>query len=204
MHESTEELTERVRRRDPAALGQFLAARRPQLLAYIDSRIGTALRRKLEAEDVLQEVSVEAVRALADADFSQRDPFSWLCQMAEHRVIDAHRHFFGAAKRDAGREVPIAGNSADSQQAGIIDLLVASMTTASKVVSRNAREAKLYEALAQLPEEQRDALRLRYVEGLASKQIAEQLGKSDGAVRVLLTRGLRRLQDLLGPDAAPR
>jgi RNA polymerase sigma-70 factor, ECF subfamily len=204
MLDPTDDLAERVRRHDAVALGQYLAARRPQLLSYIESRLGAALRCKLEPEDVLQELSVEAVRALAAADFSQRDPFSWLCQIAEHRVIDAHRHFFGAQKRNAAREVPIGGNSESSQQGGIIDLLVASLTTASMVVSRNAREAKLYEALAQLPDEQRSALRMRYVEGLASKQIAEQLGKSDGAVRVLLTRALKRRQDLLGPDAAPR
>jgi RNA polymerase sigma-70 factor (ECF subfamily) len=42
---------------------------------------------------------------------------------------------------------------------------------------------------------------LRYVEGLPSKEIARRLGKTDGAVRVLLTRSLRRLQQLVGPDA---
>ena len=65
------------------------------------------------------------------------------------------------------------------------------------------REARLAEALAALPEEQREALRLRYVEGLPSKQIAQQLGKTDGAVRVMLTRSLAKLQTMLGPDAAP-
>ena len=52
-------------------------------------------------------------------------------------------------------------------------------------------------ALDSLPEEARQAVRLRYVEGLPSKEIAEQLGKSDGAVRVLLTRSLQKLQEIL-------
>jgi RNA polymerase sigma-70 factor (ECF subfamily) len=43
-------------------------------------------------------------------------------------------------------------------------------------------------------------LRLRYIEGLPSKDIAERLGKSDGAVRVMLTRSLSKLHDLLGPE----
>jgi len=43
------------------------------------------------------------------------------------------------------------------------------------------------------------ALRLRYVEGLPSKQIAQQLGKTDGAVRVMLTRSINRLQAILDP-----
>ena len=65
-------------------------------------------------------------------------------------------------------------------------------------------EARLYEALAKLPEDQREALRLRYVENLPSKDIAERLGKSDGSVRVMLTRALSKLQQILGPDDIPR
>ena len=85
----------------------------------------------------------------------------------------------------------------------LIDLLVVSMTTPSKAVARDERGRALLEALAALPEESQTALRLRYVENLPSKEIAERLGKSDGAVRVLLTRTLARLQKLLGPGAAP-
>jgi RNA polymerase sigma-70 factor (ECF subfamily) len=77
------------------------------------------------------------------------------------------------------------------------------MTSASQIVSRNAREVKLYSGLASLPEDQREALRLRYLEGLPSKEIAARLGKTDGAVRVMLTRALGKLQQILGPDVAP-
>ena len=82
----------------------------------------------------------------------------------------------------------------------MIDLLVASMTTASQVFSRNIRQGRLEEALASLPDDQREALRLRYVEGMPSKQIAERLGKTDGGVRVMLTRSLNRLQSILGAE----
>jgi RNA polymerase sigma-70 factor (ECF subfamily) len=105
-----------------------------------------------------------------------------------------------AGKRSADREVPLGGPGDDSQRAGLIDLLVNSMTTPSKAFSRNAREARLLDALEQLPAEQRDALRMRYVENLPSKQIADKLNKSDVAVRVMLTRSLRRLQTLLDDE----
>jgi RNA polymerase sigma-70 factor (ECF subfamily) len=155
----------------------------------------------VEPDDVFQETSAEAVRALPGAGISERDPFSWLCQIAERKIIDLHRRFFDAQKRDAGREVPLGGPSnAESQQVGLINMLVASMTTPSQAFSRNAREARLAEAIEALPEEQRQAIRLRYVENLPSKEIAERLGKSDAAVRVMLTRSLKKLQDLLGDD----
>jgi RNA polymerase sigma-70 factor (ECF subfamily) len=191
-------LVDRVRQHDATALGEFLALRRPQLLAYIEHQLGSSLRRKVEPEDILQELSVEAVRSLASVELAERDPFGWLCQLAERRIIDAHRKFFGAQKRDAGREVPLAAPSSDASHGGIIDMLVASMTTASQAFSRNIKEVRLAEAMATLPEEQREALRLRYVEGLPSKDIAQRLGKSDGAIRVMLTRSLSKLQEMLG------
>ena len=52
-------------------------------------------------------------------------------------------------------------------------------------------------ALDTLPEEQREALRLRYLIGLPSKEIAAKLGKSDGAMRVMLSRSLAKLQEML-------
>lgn len=190
----------KLRQGDKDALAQYLTLRTRHLLAFIERQLGPALRRKLEPDDILQEVSIEAVRALSSIDLNERDPFSWLCQLAERRIIDAHRRFFEAQKRDAGREASLGNPGGDSQHAAIVDLLVASMTTASQAFSRNLREVKLLEALAKLPEDQREALRLRYVEGLPSKEIAERLGKSDGAVRVMLTRSLGKLQELLGAD----
>ena len=57
------------------------------------------------------------------------------------------------------------------------------------------------EGLKHLPEESQKALRLRYVDGLPSKEIANQLGRTDGATRVLLTRSLAKLQELLRHDS---
>ena len=72
------------------------------------------------------------------------------------------------------------------------------MTSPSAAFSRNQKEIQLMEAMATLPPDSREALRLRYVDGLQTRDIAERMGKSDGAIRVLLTRSLSKLQDLLG------
>jgi RNA polymerase sigma-70 factor (ECF subfamily) len=204
MSQDENTLVRRVGRHEVAALADYLVEVRKPLLAYIERQLGTALRRKVEVEDIFQEVSVEAVRALPGADFAHRDPFSWLCQIAERRIIDAHRRFFGAEKRDAQREVALGTPGDSSQHAALVDLLVASMTSPTQALSRKGREARLFAALASLAEEQREVLRLRYAEGLPTKEIAERLGKSDGAVRVMLTRSLDRLQRILGPEDAPR
>ncbi|MBX3413006.1 MAG: sigma-70 family RNA polymerase sigma factor [Pirellulales bacterium] len=200
-----EELVGRLRAGDVDALAQFLTARQRPLLAFIERQLGAALRSKVEPDDLYQEVSAEAVRSLSGIELGDRDPFSWLCQIAERRIIDAHRRFFGAQKRSAAREVPLgAPVGGDQSRAALVDLLVMTMTTASQAFSRNQREIKLIDAMGQLNEEQREVLRLRYLEGLPSKEIASRMGKTDGAVRVMLSRSLDRLQTILGPDAAPR
>jgi len=205
MESSEEALVSKLRAGDSAALAQFIELRRPQLMAYIERQLGTALRKKVEPDDIFQDTSAEAVRSLSGAAITERDPFGWLCQIAERKIIDLHRRFFDAQKRDAGREVPLSAPSGggETQNAGLINMLVASMTTPSQAFSRNAREERLFEALAALPEDQREALRLRYIENLPSKQIAERLSKTDAAVRVMLTRSLKKLQDLLGEEGAP-
>ncbi len=200
MSSSREELSQRIRQHDVEALARFAAGESGPLLAFIQRQMGVRLRRKLEPEDVLQEVTAEAVRLLPETDLGDREPFGWLCQLAQRRIIDAHRRFFEAQKRDAGREVSLGSATDDSQRGELINLLVATMTTASKAYSRNQREMRLLQALSSLPEDRRQVLHLRYVEGLPTKEIAERVGKTDGAVRVLLTRSLTRLQEILGPQ----
>jgi RNA polymerase sigma-70 factor (ECF subfamily) len=201
--DDTDDLVARMRAGDADALARYVELRRPQLLTYIQRQLSDGLRRKVEPEDVLQDATAEAVRALGTIDLSTWDPFSWLCQLAERRIIDAHRRFFGAQKRDASREISInaPGGGADGSRQGIVNLLVASITSPSQALSRKGREARLLEALKTLPEDQQEALRLRYVENMPSKEIAERLGKKDGAVRVMLTRSLQKLQGILGEES---
>lgn len=191
-------LEQRARQGDPAALAEFLQQHRGQLLAYIEKHLGDALRRKIEPDDVLQEVSLECMRSLPRQELGDRSLFGWLCQVAERRIVDAHRRF-AAQKRAADREVPLGTPGGETRQAGLINVLVASMTSPSKAFSRNQRQLRVQHALEQLPEELREALRLRYVENLPTKEIAQRLGKTDGAIRVLLSRTLRKLEEILGP-----
>jgi RNA polymerase sigma-70 factor (ECF subfamily) len=198
MADDAEGLVEQIRRGDKEALARFIQDNRRQLMTFIERQLGAALRRKVEPEDIFQDVSADAVRSLGTMDFADRDPFSWLCQLAERRIIDAHRRFFDAQKRDAGREVNFSGGERTASP-GLVNLLVASMTTPSQAFSRNAREVRVQSAVSQLPAEQQEVLRLRYVDGWPTKDIAVKLGKSDVAVRVMLTRTVQKLQALLAP-----
>jgi RNA polymerase sigma-70 factor (ECF subfamily) len=192
---SDQPLADRVRAHDPAALAAFLELRRPALLAFVERRLGSALRGKLEAQDVLQELAVKALRELPNADLSTRDPFGWLCHLAEQCIVDDHRHF-AAGKRASGREVPGNVRIGDGSQ-DLVALLAASLTSPSMAVVKDERQRRVMDVIATLPDEHREALRLRYGEGLPTKDVAQKLGKSDVATRVLLSRLVQQLQERL-------
>jgi RNA polymerase sigma-70 factor (ECF subfamily) len=178
-------------------LAAFIESHRRQLLAYADRNIGPALRSRVEPEDIVQEVVVSALSAIDQFLVEGRDPFRLLCQLAEQRIIDAHRHHVGAQKRSAAREVSMDAPVAGGDGFGFINMLVASITSPSQAFSRDQKEFQLQQAIAELNDEQREILRLRFVEGLPTKDIADRIGKSDGAIRVLLTRTVAHLQEIL-------
>ena len=178
-------------------LAAFMESHRRQLLAYVDRNIGPALRSRLEPDDIVQDVIISAIASPEQFNFEGRDPFRLLCQLAEQRIIDAHRHYVGAKKRSSSREVSMDAPAGGSDGFGFVDLLVASITSPSQAFSKVQKEFRLQQAIAELSEEQKEILRLRFVEGLPTKDIAERLGKSDGAIRVMLTRTVALLQEVL-------
>ncbi|MGI9516750.1 MAG: RNA polymerase sigma factor [Pirellulaceae bacterium] len=195
MSDRENELIARINEGDQDAMAEYLQFRRGDLLAVILNKMGMALRNKIEADDIYQEVAAGAVQNMNELDFSERGPFGWLCEMAQRRIVDAERKF-SAQKRAKHREVGIHG-SPEQSQVGLVNLLVASITSPSQAFSRNQKEFKLIHAMEQMPEDQRRVLHMRYGEGRPTKEIAESIGKTDGATRVLLTRALKKLKDMV-------
>jgi RNA polymerase sigma-70 factor (ECF subfamily) len=189
------QLRQRVQSGDVAALADFLELFRPQLLAYIDRNLGLLLRKKVEPQDICQETAVAALHALPTADLSDRDPFGWLCQIAQQRIVDASRKH-NAQKRGSEFEIALDAAAGDASH-NWMSVLAASITSPSQACLRHERHAELYGAVAGLPPEVQDVLRWRYVDDLPTKEIAGRIGKTDVAVRVLLSRTVQKLQELM-------
>lgn len=191
-------LVEQIRQRDTDALAIYIEQNRVPLIGFLRSITGSRLLNVVEIDDLLQDISSSALQGLATAPFDDYEPMQWLQQIARRRVVDAHRFHFDAQRRDAGRQQSIhAPTHSGSEPLSLEQLLAASMTTPSAAMSQDNRISRMHMAISQLSEEQQTAIRLRYVDGLQTKQIAEQLGKSDVAVRVLLSRSMRELEKLL-------
>lgn len=188
-----------IRWDDPEAVAACVEQLRPRLLDFIARRMSAALRQRVDPDDILQDVSLTAVRPVGAPPLT-REAYGWLCHVAEQRIIDTHRRLLGTAKRGGGRVASLdAMTGGDGTTAGgLASILAASITSPSMALSREAREARLAAAVAELPELQRDVIHMRYAEGLATRDIAERLGKSDVAIRVMLSRTIKTLEDRLG------
>ena len=199
-NEEDDELTARVKQRDADALAKFIDQNRDRMCGFIRSITGEHLLAVVEVDDLMQEVSTAALTGLPTAPLDQYEPLQWLQQIARRRVVDAHRFHFDAQRRDVNRQQSLHGkpsNSTTGTADGLEALLAASMTSPSAAVSRDIRMMRMNEAIETLNEEQKAAVRMRYAEGLPTKEIAEKLGKTDVAVRVLLSRSMRVLEKKL-------
>ena len=154
------------------------------------------LRAKLDASDVVQETLLEAYLALRDFQgHSEAEFVTWLSRILNRNLADAGRRFRRGA-RDVARERPLAAASEGSpSHSGAA--LGAEQPSPSQQVVANESLLRLVAALAQLPEDQRQALSLKHFQGWSAQAISRHLGRTEAAVAGLLRRGLQRLRQLL-------
>lgn len=156
----------------------------PALLAYLTGQ--TASRQ--DAEDALGEVFVAAVRDLGRFTGDAAAFKGWLYRIATNRAIDLGR------RRSRRPEQPL--DEAD---------LPASAENPERAAIAAADRARLWKAIGELSEAQRQVVTLRLSAGLSTAEIADVLGKQANAVKALQHRALLRLTQILGayPSAQP-
>jgi RNA polymerase sigma-70 factor (ECF subfamily) len=164
------------------------------LLARV--RLDPRLRGTLDASDVVQQTLLEAHRDLAQfRGRSLGEQAAWLRQILARNLANAARDL-GRAKRDVARERSL--EAAVDESASRLEMwLAAEQSSPSQRAERSERALRLAEALAQLPQAQREAVVLRHWHGCSLTDIAAQLSCTTAAVTGLLHRGLKRLRKQL-------
>lgn len=199
--DDNDELIRKVMAGDSDSLAAYINVCQAQLTGFIRSISSDRLLSVVEVDDLYQEVCTAALAGFATAPMEKYTPMQWLQQISRRRVVDAHRFHFEAQRREAGRQQSLHGGP-NAEGGGLEAMLSASFTSPSAAFSRDVRMIRMQAAIEELGDEARQAVQLRYAEGLASKEIAERLDKSDAAVRVLLSRSLRILEKKLS-DVKP-
>lgn len=170
-----------------------------RMLLVIESRMSQRLKGTLSAEDIWQEVLIQAWRDREAFEWRGLRSFTaWLLTLIDHRIRDAAVHT-DALKRGGGAgAVPLAAAGTDSLLTLLPPELIAT-TTPSRMAVYREQAAAMQAALADLPEEQREVVRLRLFEELTLEQIAERLGITFAAVRHRFARGAEIYRRRLRP-----
>jgi RNA polymerase sigma-70 factor (ECF subfamily) len=181
---------------DPDAADNLFACVRPWLQILARTQLGRHLQAKSDPSDVVQIALLEAVRALGQFRGGTEEEFlAWLRQVLANAIRHEARRYTGTAARDVAREESLDRELAESS-ARLDAGLVAAGADPSARVERAETRLELAALLARLPEEYRDVIVLRNLEGLSHEQVAERMGRSVGAVRMLWVRALARLRAL--------
>jgi len=163
--------------------------------------IDPRLRDKFDASDIVQETLFEAVRDWdRHAGSSEEERLAWLRRMLANNLLDGVRRF-RAEKRDIGRERSLE-ESVQATIGRIGDLLAAQSSTPSCRAMRDERDLRIADAVAALPDEQREAVILQRWHGWSLAEIGAHLGKSAEAAAGLIFRAQRTLHRTLA-ELAP-
>jgi RNA polymerase sigma-70 factor (ECF subfamily) len=187
------DLLTRARAGDSEAVGVLLEQFRPYLRILAQRQLEGPLGVRLDASDLVQQTCLSAVRHIGQFDGVSEAAFvAWLRTIHQNNIRTAIRDHLIAQKRAAGREFTPADEQSIDQS-----LVAASESSPSQRLMRGESAVRLAAALQDLPDDQREAVRLRYLEGRSLAEIAERLDRSVVAAAGLVKRGLIQLRTLM-------
>ena len=190
-------LLEKARQGDREALGRLLEAQRAALHRLAERQLDGQIAARVDASDIIQQTFLEAHRSFSQfAGQDARELTAWLQGILDHKVAGAIRDHALLQKRSVYRD-----RSMDDSHGGGASLkneLDAGVSTPSQRAIRGEEEELLMKALSVLPDDQREAVRLRHLEGWALADIARHLGRSPAATAGLIKRGMQALRRQLG------
>lgn len=186
------ELVERLLAGDPCAWRLVADAVRPQLRVAAAVALPAEMRGRADASDIVQQTLAEANGAMRRFHGrSMPELVAWLTAILNNNVNDAVRRHVLAKCRSVKKEARLDDSSSGGP--GLNGIGAADQTSPSMAVSRAEVCGQLYDALDKLPTRQRDAVRLRHLEGRPLAEIAATLDCTTQAAAALIARGLRAM-----------
>ncbi|HEY4388691.1 MAG TPA: sigma-70 family RNA polymerase sigma factor [Ktedonobacteraceae bacterium] len=174
------QLKKQLVRSNHALVAQLYQCHAPALLMFLCRQVPS----REDAEDVLLQVFQAAVESETLSNLDESKQRTWLWTVARNKATDhyrqtRHRPIFSKGLEEIG-EV-LADDDASAPEAAAL---------------RQEMYVELRTHVASLPEIQQEILRLRFACGLKCSEIAQQLNKSNAAIRTMLSRSLNLLRTI--------
>jgi RNA polymerase sigma-70 factor (ECF subfamily) len=162
---------------DADAFGKLYLRHADTIYRYIYLRVGNAK----DTEDLTEQVFLNAWEALPDYEQRGKPFINWVYRIAHNVVVDHHRQ-----QRPLPATPLLEEEQWECQQPTLLSQVILA-----------EQAATLASAISELSEDQQQVLILRFVEGLPHAEVADIIGKSEGASRVIQYRALAALKKLL-------
>lgn len=170
--ESDERLLIEAAQNDPSRFGELYEKNFYRVYAYVARRV----RDRAETQDLTAHVFHQALANLGKFKWKGSPFAAWLYRIASNAIADQ-------AKRKARESMPQS------------DSIHESSTTVD--LEKVERCARLFSAVDKLPDDQRRVIVMRFADEMSIREIADELGRSEGAVKQLQFRGLENLRNRL-------
>lgn len=197
---NVEQLLALARAGDGAALGRLLGLYGDYLSLLARLQIGRRLQGKVDAADLVQDTFLEAHRHFGQfRGTTEAELVCWLRQILAGLLANLVRKFCGTQRRDVRLERELA-QELDHSSRALDQSLIAPQSTPSQQAVRREQAVLLADALQRLPDDYREVIILRHLEGLSFAEISRRMGRSVDSVKNLWARALAQLRRVLGEN----
>ncbi len=191
--QKTQELVALAKDGDHSALNRLYRVYAERVRWMVRFRMTKELRSKLESMDIVQDTLIHALRGLEGFTYKNEGDFvRWLSKIAENELRGNLRKLH-ADKRDIRKNVRL--NEHRPTTGGGYNTIPAPMDadTPSVIMSKRDELARLEKAIDELKPEYRQVIILTKIDGLSYNEMGKRLGKSDEAIRKLVSRAMAEL-----------
>ena len=158
------------------AFGELYSFYLDQIYRYVFYHV----RDRMTAEDITEEVFIKAWKAISSCKGKEKTFLAWLYRIARNHLINTVR----STKKVTSIE-----------KDNLIDVIESKTRVEEEIENR-----ELLEMITRLPENQKQVILLKFIEGLDNREIAKIMGKNEGAIRISQMRALATLREKLGKE----
>jgi RNA polymerase sigma factor (sigma-70 family) len=182
-------------RAELAEVEVLLLSEYDRLLALIRKHLPRGIKPPVEAIDVLQDTYFQAFRQVAQLNIADdTSVIRFLSTIARRRIAALIRRSRLAKRIGVSEDSLPPGSRGDDPVAGMLAALASHRRTPSRSAAAHEFMRAVEDSLSRLPDAQRTAVTMRYVEGSKPEEIARAMGRTVPAVHQLCNRGLNAIR----------